>query len=772
MIVLPKYARRTAQWIVDSVMANGLAQQENEAPQEGSINVEIAMLARQAAAEGCVLLANDGTLPLSTNEGVAVFGRCQIDWFNMGYGSGGNVHPPYTTNLIDALSDLGATYNRVLAQMYRSWCASKEHEADHGWWGHWPTHHPEMPVDPELLQAAARTAYAAIVVIGRSAGEDLDMPLSPGGYYLTDKERALLDSVTNAFEHTVVILNTSNVIDLSWIEEYRGKLGAVVMAWQGGMEAGHAVADVLYGKVNPSGRLACSIARSYTDYPSSVTFNKRRQIDYREDIFVGYRHLDTFTPQAVLFPFGHGLSYTTFMLEIVGLELRDGQVTAQVSVTNTGTRAGRRAVLLWCQPPTEGLRKPARVLAAFGKTAILDPGASCVLNLACNIRDLAVYDTEASSFVLEAGSYQFDCTGTASIIDVPKRVVVEQCSSLCTTSDELRERILARMPSELTRAATKEDVRSSCKDVAFADVAQGKASLDDFVAQLSDGELESLTCGEGSMNSKLGTPGNAGAFGGVTSELQERGVPAVICADGPSGARLQRRCSLLPCATALACTWDTDLVQELYAQLGTEVRSNGIDVLLAPGMNIQRNPRCGRNFEYFSEDPLATGLMAAAVVKGLQSAGVSACPKHYACNNREARRNTSNSIVTERALREVYLRSFQICVREGNPDLIMTSYNKVNGVYAHYHYDLVTTVLRGEWGFSGVVVTDWWMKPAHSPEFEGVRDNAYRIRAGVDVLMPGSMSHVVDIKPKPEGVLRAELQRTARYVLRYLLRKA
>ncbi len=771
MIVLPKYARRTAQWIVDSVMANGLAQQENEAALEGTANVELAKLARQAAAEGCVLLTNDGTLPLSTDEGVAVFGRCQIDWFSMGYGSGGNVHPPYTTNLIDGLTDLGATYNRVLAQMYRSWCTSKEHEADHGWWGHWPTHYPEMPVDPELLQAAARTAYAAIVVIGRSAGEDLDMPLSPGGYYLTDEERTLLDSVTGAFEHTVVVLNTSNVIDLSWTEEYQNKLSAVVVAWQGGMEAGHAVADVLYGKVNPSGRLACSVARSYTDYPSSVTFNKRRQIDYREDVFVGYRHLDTFAPQSILFPFGHGLSYTTFMLEIVGLELRDEQVAAQVCVTNTGTRSGRRTVLLWCQPPIEGLRKPARVLAAFGKTAILDPGASCVLNLTCNIHDLAFYDTEASTFVLEAGSYQFDCTGTASIIDVPKRIVVEQCSSLCTTSDELRERILAHTPSELTRAATEEDARSSYEDIAFSDVAQGKTSLDDFIAQLSDGELEALTCGEGSMNSKLGTPGNAGAFGGVTPELQGRGVPAAICADGPSGARLQRRCSLLPCATALACTWDTSLVQELYAQLGAEVRGNGIDVLLAPGMNIQRNPRCGRNFEYFSEDPLAAGLMAAAVVKGLQSAGVSACPKHFACNNREARRNVSNSIVSERALREVYLRGFQICVREAKPDLIMTSYNKVNGVYAHYHYDLVTTVLRGEWGFSGVVVTDWWMKPAHSPEFEGVRDNAYRIRAGVDVLMPGSMSHVVDIKPRPEGILRAELQRTARYVLRYLLRK-
>ncbi len=772
MIVLPKYARRAAQWVVDSVMGNGLAQQENEDAQEGAINVGVANLARQAAAEGCVLLTNDGTLPLYADEAIAVFGRCQIDWFTMGHGSGGDVKPPYTTNLIDGLADLGATYNRVLAQMYQRWCTSKEHEADRGWWGHWPTHYPEMPLDPELVQATARTSRTAVVVIGRTAGEDLDMPLSPSGYYLTNEEQSLLDTVTDAFERTVVVLNTSNVIDLSWLEEYQNKLGAVVMAWQGGMEAGRAVADVLYGKVNPSGRLTCSVARSYPDYPSSATFDKRRHIDYSEDIFVGYRHFDTFAPQAVLFPFGHGLCYTTFMLEIVGLDLLDDRVMAQVRVTNTGTRAGRRAVLLWCQPPTEGLRKPARVLAAFGKTDALGPGASCVLDLVCNICDLASYDTEANAFVLEEGSYQFDCTGTASSIDIPKRTVVKQCSPLCTTSDELRERILAHMPTELGHATAAQDAEPLQEEIAFSDVAQGMATLDDFIAQLSDSELESLTCGEGSMNSKLGTPGNAGAFGGVTPELQRRGVPAAICADGPSGARLQRRCSLLPCATALACTWDTDLVQELYAQLGAEVRNNGIDVLLAPGMNIHRNPRCGRNFEYFGEDPLATGLMAAAVVRGLQSAGVSACLKHFACNNRELRRNTSNSAVTERALREVYLRGFQICVREAKPDLVMTSYNKVNGVYAHYHYDLVTTVLRGEWGFTGVVVTDWWMKPARSPEFKDLRDNAYRIRAGVDVLMPGSMSHVVNIKPKPEGILRAELQRTARYVLQYLLRKA
>lgn len=757
--------RRAAQWVVDSVMGNGLAQQETAVEGETETSTEVARLARQAAAEGCVLLHNDGTLPLAKDRQVAVFGRCQYDWFFMGHGSGGDVHPPYRVNLVEGLRSHDACFDRVLAETYRAWCTSEEHAADHGWWGHWPTCLPEMPITDELAQAAAHTSETAVVVVGRTAGEDLDLPLAPGGHYLSDDERALLDAVTKAFARTVVVLNVSNAIDLSWLDDYGDRISAILIAWQGGMEAGNAVADILYGDANPSGRLACTIARRYEDYPSRMTFGTGKTVEYREGVFMGYRHFATYAPNAIRFPFGHGLSYTTFAQEPAGFEAgRNGKIRAVVTVTNTGDRSGREVVQLWCVPPTGAIEKPTRVLAGFSSSQVLEPGERQQVTVSCSVHDVASYDETTHAFVLEEGRYRFEA-GDVHVgdWDVPRRRVVEQCEAICQPSDQLRERILERLPSEVPQQS------GSLSQIDLHDVANGKASIDEFVARLDDNELEALTRGEGAMNSRLGVAGNAGAFGGITQNLRDLGVPAAICADGPSGARLQRHASLLPCATALACTWDTDLIERLYAATGREVGSAGVDVLLAPGMNLQRDPRCGRNFEYFSEDPLITGRMATAVVRGLQSAGVSACCKHLACNNQERRRNTSDSHVSERALRELYLRGFQICVQEARPDLVMTSYNLVNGVWAHYHYDLVTSVLRGEWGFSGVVITDWWMKPARSPEFPELRNNAYRIRAGVDVLMPGSMSHVLPVRARPRHITRAELQRTARHVLSYLV---
>ena len=279
------------------------------------------------------------------------------------------------------------------------------------------------------------------------------------------------------------------------------------------------------------------------------------------------------------------------------------------------------------------------------------------------------------------------------------------------------------------------------------------------------------------MNSPLGAKGNAGVLGGVSDSLRAKGVPPVTTTDGPSGIRLSASCSLLPSGMVLASTWDTALVKELTALVGEEMAAKGSDVLLAPGMNIHRHPLAGRNFEYFSEDPLLTGKMAAAYVSGIQSAGVSACPKHFACNNQEFRRNRNDSRLSERALREIYLRGFEIVVKEAAPHFVMTSYNKINGVYGHYNYDLCTTVLRGEWKFECAVMTDWWMRYEASPEFRGVRDNAYRVRAQVDILMPGDKRLG---KRKPDGTLLAslgkkdgmtvgELQRTACNVIRAAL---
>ena len=752
----------------DLVMGNGLMQEETTVSGEKSITPGIAPLIRQAGAESCVLLKNAGVLPLDRNEEIAVFGRCQLDWFYVGYGSGGDVHAPYSVSLMDGLKNAGATVNEPLAKAYRAWTEIPENKADHGWWGHWPYSHPEMPLDGDLVRTAASSARTAVVVIGRAAGEDRENVLEPGSYYLTDRETAMLDAVTGAFQHTVVILNTGSIMDMSWTEKYGDRLSAVLIAWLGGMESGNAVCDVLYGGVNPSGRLPDTIARRYEDYPSSANFGGREYNDYAEGIFVGYRYFDRH-PEKVLWPFGFGLSYTAFGVEPAGL----ARGSVSVKVTNIGRVPGKETVQLYCRQPKGRMEKAERVLAAFGKTRELRPGESETLALTFGDKNMASYDEGLHAFVLEAGEYRFDANDTyLGSLTIEEDTIVEQCEAVCSPEVDLKKRILDRLPEAI--AVTGD------RGIKLADVKTGKAAMDEFIAQLSPEELEALTRGHGMMNSPLGAPGNAGVLGGVTASLRDKGVAPITCCDGPAGLRMKKYCSLIPCGTALAASWNTELVEELHIRIGREMERHGVDVQLAPGMNIHRNPLCGRNFEYYSEDPVLSGKMAAAAVRGVQSAGKASCPKHFACNNQEVKRNTNDSRVSERALREIYLRNFEICVKEAGPLTIMTSYNKINGVWSHYNYDLVTTVLRREWGYGGVVMTDWWMQKSPSPEFPPLRDNAYRVRAQVDVLMPGNMSHtakkyrsdgtLLKTLGKPDGITLGELQRTAANVLALVLK--
>lgn len=793
-----------AQRVVDWGMGNGLMQEELTADGHDMVTPEVAELARRAGAEGCVLLKNDGTLPLKAEQPVAVFGRCQLDWFYVGYGSGGDVHPPYRVNLMEGLKNAGVAVDQELSGVYENWCFSDDHKANHGWWGHWPMSHSEMPLEQSMVSAAAKRCDTAIVVIGRAAGEDRENTLTKDSYYLTDEETAILDAATSAFKHTVVVMDIGSIMDMAWAEVYGDKLSAILIAWQGGMESGNAVADVLTGKVNPCGKLADTIARNYEDYPSSSSFGGKEFNNYTEDIFVGYRYFETFAKDKVLYPFGYGLSYTTFECKPLALNWERGTYTVSAQVTNTGNVAGREAVMLWCAAPQGKLGKAAKVLTAYGKTKLLAPVESETITLRFDEKNIASFDDTgktgfANAFVLEAGEYRFFLGDTpAGTIQVDKTRVIEQCEEVCGIKEplarmiareengilvsrqemlsrgnvDLRQRILDRLPEEIPVTGNQ--------GYKLSDVAKGKISLDAFIAQLDDKELEALTRGEGCMGSALGVAGNAGAFGGVLPSLREKGIPPVITADGPSGLRLKKYCALLPNGTALACTFDDELIQQLFTHTGREMIKQGVDVVLSPGMNIHRNPLCGRNFEYFSEDPLLTGKVAAAIVRGVQSQGVSCCPKHFACNNQETKRNTNDSRVSQRALREIYLRCFEIVVKEAKPNVIMTSYNKINGVWSHYNYDLVTTVLRKEWGFDGVVITDWWMRKSASSEFPSIKDNAYRVRAQVDVLMPGNMGHLhksyhsdgtlLKTIDKLDGVTRAEIQRTAKNVLSLILK--
>ncbi|MDO8149645.1 MULTISPECIES: glycoside hydrolase family 3 protein [unclassified Isoptericola] len=762
---------------------------------------------RRAAAEGIVLLTNrNETLPLAESATIAVLGRVQRDYFMVGYGSGGDVRPPYTWNLIDALQATDLRVDEALAERYAAWCADHPVDPEPAW-GTWPRSHPEMPLTADEVAAAADRASTAVVVIGRAAGEAREQALEEGGYYLTADERALLSHASAAFERTVVVVDTGNVVDLAWTQEY--DLDAVLLAWQGGMESGRAVADVLTGAVPAGGKLTATIATAYDRYPSAGHFGGHDHNEYVEDVYVGYRWFETFAPEHVLFPFGYGLTYASFDVRAEEVDTRDGEVVVRARVTNThGVHRGTEVVQAYVRAPQGALGRPARHLAAFGKTRELAPGESETLELRFRLDDLAAYDDTGatghrSAYVLEAGRYEV-LVGTDVRTAVPcggahvaeLRVVRQVTEAGAVAPGHAFERVVARTEGGEVRAA-RETVpeatvsrrdrvlgalpapveRTGDRGVTLADVAAGDASLDEFVAQLDDDELEALSRGDFTMDSSLGAPGNAGALAGTVESLRAKGVPALTTTDGPAGIRLATHTALLPSGTALASTWNPELVTTLNALLAVEMAAKGSDILLSPGMNIQRDPLCGRNFEYFSEDPLLTGRMAAATVRGIQSEGLAACPKHFAANNQEDNREYNDSRVSERALREIYLRGFEICVAESAPRTLMTSYNKINGVWGHYHHDLVTTILRGEWGFDGAVMTDWWMREAVDPDFPAVTNDAYRVRAQVDVHMPGAWGRddrhgdgsLLASLAAADGVTLGELQRTAANVLRLAL---
>ncbi len=799
--------------ISDRFTGNGLMQEENVAEGERYVTPGIGEMIRKAGAEGTVLLKNDGVLPLENGVKTAIFGRCQTDWFYVGYGSGGNVNAPYKVNLDAAMqqaqSEGYVTVDAEVRDFYLKWRSDPDNEPNDGWWGHWPMCYPEAPVPLSLIQSAAKTNEVALVVIGRAAGEDRENTLTKGSYYLTDDEKSLLDNVTANFAKTVVVIDAGNVIDMSWTSDYGDRISAIVYAWQGGMESGNAVADVLTGRVNPSGKLSDTIAKNYDDYPSSANFGGLEFNEYREDVYVGYRYFETFAKDRVLYPFGFGLSYTDFSIQVDNFKKTETGISVLVTVTNTGKREGREVVQLYASAPQGALGKPSRVLVAFAKTKSLKSGESQTLTLDCDDYAYSSFDDGGASgnrysYVLEKGEYVFLVGNNVRTTTVAGRYTAKETSVLCTLSP------ICKVQNTFPRlkAATKdgalakeyEPVPVSSYDLGkrildslpadippkkhngenFKDVLSGKLSLDDFVATLDDEELQALTRGYGCMNAPQGVSGNAGAYGGIIKSLEEKGVRAVITTDGPAGIRIGHYNALLPCGTALACTWNEDLTQKLYEKVGEEMIHYNTDVLLGAGLNIHRNPLCGRNFEYYSEDPLVSGKFAAAFTRGIQSKGKAACPKHYACNNQEVKRNVNDSRVSERALREIYLKGFEICVKESAPVNVMTSYNKINGVWCHYNFDTVSVVLRGEWGYDGTVITDWWMRKSVSPEFDKIYDNAYRIRSRVDVLMPGTISYstrgykkykdLIKSIGKEGCITRGEMQEAAKNTLKTLIR--
>ena len=762
-------------------------------------------LARQAAAEGAVLLKNDNVLPLKEGTTVSLFGRTYKDYFFVGYGSGGDVIRPYNIDIAEGIENCDKlNLNYTLHNIYTEW--REKNPVSHGYWAHWPLRYWEMPLSDETVKNASANSDVAVVTIGRSSGEDRDCDLENGSYFLHDEEIEMLDLVTSYFEKVVVLLNEGNIIDMSWVKHYGDKIGAVMYVWQGGMESGNAVADLLCGNVNPCGKLTDTIARNYYDYPSSAQFGNKKANEYTEDIFVGYRYFESFAKEKVLYPFGFGLSYTTFDIKCDKAEANGNGFDFEFTVTNTGDFAGKETVQLYLNKPCGKLGNPKRILVDFAKTDLIEPNGSQKVTMSVDMYQRTSYDdcgstNNASAYVTEKGEYDFYAGSNVRSAEKvftyyqENTEVWEQLKQVCAPKSDflvwraeekhgnyflstktvakekydLATRILNNLPADIEQTGDK--------GIKLQDVKDGKATLDEFVAQLDNVELEAITRGDYKMNSPLGAKGNAGAYGGILESLREKGVKPIITTDGPSGIRLASCCSLLPIGTLLACTFNTELVEKIYTVLAGEMKEKGSDVLLAPGMNIHRNPLCGRNFEYFSEDPYLSGKMGSACVKGIQSLGGSACPKHFACNNQELARTTNNSQVSERALREIYLKPFEICIKEAQPKNIMTSYNKINGVWSHYNYDTCVTVLRREWGYEGNVMTDWWMHPSKSIEFPKMRDQAYRVRSGVNLLMPGG-ERVTNGKPdgtlfatlgKPFGITVGEVQQSAKWILKSVM---
>lgn len=748
----------------------------------------------RAVSGGIVMLKNDGALPLKQGGTAAVFGRIQLHYYKSGTGSGGMVNVSKVIGITDGLLDAGYKLDEQLLNAYREWDEQNPFDYGEGWGGE-PWSQKEMPLTDELVGGAASRADAAIVIIGRTAGEEMDNKLEKGAFLLSDLEEDMLRRVTSAFDKTVVLLNTGGLIDMSFMDRY--PVSAVMYVWQGGMVGGAGTAAVLTGEVSPSGKLPDTIAYEISDYPSDKFFGSGDMDCYGEDIYVGYRYFETFAKDRVRFPFGFGMSYTSFDITASDFKLDGDKVTGSVNVKNTGSTPGREVVQIYCSAPQGKLGKPARVLCGFDKTRTLQPGESQTLSFEIPLESVASYDDSGvtghkSAWILEHGGYVFYAgadvrsASEAYSLTLPE-TVVRQCKSALGPLTAFKRMVNSSGKPEfedvpLTGEAFPHDhaklpaeiPQTGDRGIRLADVVNGKNTLEEFTAQLTDYDLSCIIRGEG-MGSPKVTAGTAAAFGGVSDTLTALGIPCACCDDGPSGMRLDcgTKAFSLPNGTLLASTFDRPLMTELFTFMGLEMHTNQVDCLLGPGMNIHRHPLNGRNFEYFSEDPYLTGEMASAELAGLHSTGAEGTIKHFCGNNRETRRHFLDSVISERALREIYLRGFEKAVKKGGAKSVMTTYGQVNGVWTAGNYGLVTGILRDDWGFDGFTMTDWWANINRRGKAPDKSDFAAMAMAQNDVYMvtaDGAACNDNTLDSLKSGELtRGELQRNAMNILRFLM---
>ena len=658
----------------------------------------------------------------------------------------------------------------------------------------------------------------AIYVLMRQAGECNDRKLEKGDYYITDIERENLRILSEAYKNTILVINVGGHIDLSFLDEIKG-IDAVVLFVQGGEEGGNALSDVLSGKVNFSGKLSDTIPLRYEDIPFGDEFSylngDLKNEYYKEGIYVGYRYFDSFDKD-VRYPFGFGLSYTDFKIETKSVSLDKTNINIKVAVTNIGEVSGKEVVQVYISLP--GSNKEYQRLVAFQKTKELEKGETETMDLSFSLEDCTSYNEEKAAWILDEGDYILRVgnssrnTNLSAIFDIPQTIVVTECKNCCSLQNKLplfypdKERE-ERVECEMRLRVNPEDFTTktvSYIEPSIKETEEEKSILDSLTIE----EEAWLLQGGDLRNPPKGTLEIHGAGGKTVTALLGKGIRNVLFSDGPAGVNIANKVKALPgggfapamvperyswgvmgkamkaqleripgeivyrYATAwpvemlLAQTWNKELLESIGKAVGEEMLQFGITIWLSPGMNIHRNPLGGRAFEYYSEDPVLTGELAASLTKGVQShKGLGVSLKHFCCNNTEDNRNGISSNVSERALREIYLKGFEIAVKKSQPKTVMSSYNMLNHIYTANRHDLLTDILRSEWGFEGLVMTDWGStnEKAGRPEKTAPSGN--------DLIMPGSdYDRECILKAIKNGEMTPEVvRRSACRVLRMML---
>ena len=821
-------------------------------------------IARKIAEESIVLLKNaNHILPLKEKKEIAFFGRTQIGTLYSGNGSGGaNIAGCGT--ILEECEKRGIKPESLLKEFYEYKASAEQvtEEDEFDWtkvsemvnsgimyeiFGKYKAPLDEYDVPETLIFQAAEKTDTAIFVIGRnSGGEECDRHL-PEDYYLTRSEESLLKDICTHFANVVIVLNVNGLIDLSWMKKY-ASIKSLLFIGIPGEEGASALAGILTGEINPSGKLAVTIAEHYEDYPSadhfswdkehlenildyesyglsseengSTGFTKSPVTVYWEDIYTGYRYFDTFGKQ-VLYPFGYGLSYTAFAISDALVKKQNGGILVTADVKNIGEMSGKEVIQIYLSKvyPAEGVERPYQELKGFEKTSDLAPGEKEQVKIWIPWRELAVYDEERAAWVIESGDYLLKMgnssrdTFVKGLICVEKTILAEQCTNCLNITECNNGKIEfltqkendAEMASVLNITEQNKDVsgqniifvtpedvhdvqenrKCGKETISKAETTVSEREKERNLAELSIKELAALCVGYGP-----GTPFAAvgdrsdpstifddegkpmttnshptGYPGYVSPAIEEKGIKSVFYKDGPAGIGGVA----WPTEMLIACSFDKKLWQMFGDAVGKECEEQQVNVWLAPAVNLHRNPLCGRNFEYFSEDPYLTGVCACEITKGVQnSRPVIVCPKHFAANEQETFRRGNagknvdavDSILTERALREQYLKPFEMLVKDVGIACIMTSFNKINGSFSGGSHDLCTHILREEWGFEGAVVTDWG-------DMDMVVDGADAVAAGNDIVMPGGPPVIRQIlKGYEEGrVTREELEQAVRHLL-------